>query len=60
MCKENILISNKGESINPKELRSELDKNSILFKVKKFFKTKSNFTYLVFLINSFKLKKFFK
>ena len=54
------MIDNKRKNIQPIEMRSQLDKNSILFKLKKVLNTKSNFTYLEFLINSIKLKKYFK
>ena len=60
LCKTNVLIRNKGKSTDPKEFRAQLDKSSLLFKIKKLFNVKSNFTYLVFLINSIKSKKFFK
>ena len=60
LCKTNILIRNNGKSTDPKEFRAQLDKNSLLFKIKKFFNTKSNFTYFVFLINSIKSIKFFR
>ena len=60
LCRTNIEIRNDQKSTNPKEFRSALDKNSIFYKIKKFFNTKSNFTYFVFLINSIKSIKFFK
>ena len=60
LCKTNIMIRNNGKSTEPKEFRAQLDKNSLLFKIKKFFNTKSNFTYFVFLINSIKSIKFFR
>ena len=60
LCRTNIEIRNDKKSTNPKEFRSALDKNSIFYKIKKFFNTKSNFTYFVFLINSIKSIKFFK
>ena len=60
LCRTNIEIRNDKKSTNPKEFISELDKNSIFYKIKKFFNTKSNFTYFVFLINSIKSIKFFK
>lgn len=53
-------IRNNKLSIDPKEFRSSLDKDSFFYKIKTMFKIKSNFTYLIFLINSIKLKKFFK
>ena len=59
MCKNNYEIRNGKKSTDPKEYRSKLDENSYLYKLKKFFNTKSNFTYLAFLINSIKSKKFF-
>ena len=60
LCKTNTEIRNAKKSIDPKEFRSQLDKNSFLYKLKKIINTKSNFTYLTFLINSIKSKKFFK
>ena len=60
LCKTNFEVRNAKKSTNPKEFRSQLDKNSLLYKIKKFFNTKSNFTYLTFVINSIKSKKFFK
>ena len=60
LCKTNFEVRNAKKSTNPKEFRSQLDKNSLLYKIKKFFNTKSNFTYLTFAINSIKSKKFFK
>mgnify|MGYP001364377661 CR=1 FL=1 len=60
LCKINSEIRNPRKSTDPIEFRSKLDKNSFLFKVKKFLNTKTNFTYLVFLINSLKSRKFFK
>jgi len=60
LCKTNIEIRNAKKSIDPKELRSQLDKNSLLYKIKNLLNAKSNFTYLTFIINSIKSKKFFK
>jgi hypothetical protein len=60
LCKTNFEIRNEAKSTDPKEFRSQLDKNSLLYKLKNFFNTKSNFTYLTFIINSIKSKKFFK
>ena len=56
----NEMIDNKRKNIQPTEMRSQLNKDSILFKLKKALNTKSNFTFLEFLINSMKLKKYFK
>ena len=53
-------VRNNKLSINPKEFRASLSEDSFFYKIKKFFNTKTNFTYLIFLINSFKLMKFFK
>ena len=55
-----MIIENSKKSTDPKEFRNYLHKNSFLFKLKNFLNTKSNFTYLVFLINSIKSKKFFR
>lgn len=60
LCKINKEIRNNKISINPKEFRSQLNKKSLFSKIKKFFKLKTNFTYFVFLLNAFKLKRFFK
>ena len=60
LCKKNIFIDNKKTTINPIEFRNSLNKNSIFYKIKNFFKLRSNFTYLVFTVNAFKLKKYFK
>ena len=60
LCKNNVEIRNSKKSTDPKEFRSKLNTNSFLYKVKKKFNTKTNFTYLVFLINSIKSSKFFK
>lgn len=53
-------IRNNKLSTDPKEFRSSLDRDSFFYKIKRIFKIKSNFTYLIFIINSIKLKKFFK
>ncbi len=60
LCKTNIEIRNSKKSTDPIEYRSKLSTDSILFKLKKKFNFKTNFTYLVFLINSIKSSKFFK
>ena len=60
LSKINREIRNNKISTNPKEFRTKLDKNTFFYSVKKLFKIKSNFTYLIFLINSFKLRNFFK
>lgn len=60
LCKKNIFVDNKKTTINPTEFRNSLNKNSIFYKIKNFFKLRSNFTYLVFIVNAFKLKKYFK
>ena len=59
LCNQNKLISNHKKTINPNEFRSFLDKKSLFYKLKKSFRLKTNFTFLNFLINSFKLKKYF-
>ena len=53
-------IRNNKLSTNPKEYRAKLHENSFFYKIKKIFNTKTNFTYLIFLLNSFKLRDFFK
>ena len=60
LSKINKEVKNNKLSTNPKEFRAKLKKNSFFYKIKNFFKMKTNFTYLVFLINSFKLRNFFK
>ena len=60
ICKKNQPIVNKKQNIVPTEFRAKLDKNSILYKIKKILNVKSNFTYFSFIINSFKSLKFFK
>tara|TARA_B100000900_G_scaffold406100_1_gene416631 strand:- start:314 stop:1114 length:801 start_codon:yes stop_codon:yes gene_type:complete len=60
LCKKNDFIQNFKKTTNPKEYRNLIDSKSIFFKIKKYFKLKTNFTYPIFLINSFKLKKYFK
>ena len=60
LSKMNKEVRNNKLSINPKEFRASLSEDSFFYKIKKFFNTKTNFTYLIFLINSFKLMKFFK
>lgn len=59
-CLENIEICNNKINLNLEEYRSKLEKKSFFYKIKKIFKFRTNFTYIVFLINSIKLKKFFK
>lgn len=58
--KINKEIRNNQFSTNPLEYRSVLQKDTMFYKLKNFFKIKANFTYIIFLINSFKSKKFFK
>ena len=60
LCKKNAFVNNSKKFTSPKEFRNTLDKNSFLYKIKQKFNLKNNFTYLVFLINAFKLKKYFK
>tara|TARA_B110001452_G_C15169027_1_gene406335 strand:- start:57 stop:857 length:801 start_codon:yes stop_codon:yes gene_type:complete len=60
LCKTNEFLSNSKKTTHPKEFRNMLKENSFFYKIKKFVNTKSHFTYIVFLINSFKSKKFFK
>ena len=59
ICKKNQPIVNKKQNIMPTEFRAVLDKNSILYKIKKILNAKSNFTYFSFIINSLKSLKFF-
>ena len=59
-CKKNKFVENKKKSIRPIEYRNKMDEKSFLFKLKKYLKLRTNFTYPIFLINSFKLKKYFK
>lgn len=60
LCKQNEFISNNKKTTSPKEFRNKLDERTFLFKLKKIFNLKNNFTYPIFLINSLKIKKFFK
>jgi len=60
LCKNNEMIVNKGKNIEPIEFRAKLDQDSYLFRFKRLFKTKSNLTYISFLINCLKSLKFFK
>ena len=60
LSKMNKEVRNDKKSTNPKEFRAMLSKNSFFYKIKNFFRTKTNFTYFIFLINSFKLRNFFK
>ena len=60
LCKNNKTISNVGKNIDPTEFRAELDQDSYLYRLKKLLKTRSNLTYINFLINSLKSIKFFK
>ena len=55
----NSLVIQKKKTYT-KDFRNKLNENSFFYKIKTFFKIKSHFTYIIFLINSFKLKKFFK
>lgn len=57
---QNKEIRNNKISTNPKEFRASLKTDSFFYKIKNLLNTKTNFTYLVFLLNSFKLKNFFK
>ena len=60
LSKANKEIRNNKLSTNPREFRAILKKDSFFYKIKNLFNTKSNFSYLVFLINSLKLRNFFK
>jgi len=60
LSKINKEIRNGRLSTNPIEFRALLNKNSFFFKLKNILGVKTNFSYLVFLINAFKLKKYFK
>jgi hypothetical protein len=60
LSKINKEIRNNKISTNPKEFRTKLKKGSFFYKLKSLFNTKTNFTYLIFLINSLKLRNFFK
>ena len=60
LSKINKEIRNGKLSTNPIEFRASLKKNSFFFKIKNILGVKTNFSYLVFLINVFKLKKYFK
>tara|TARA_A100001015_G_C14853818_1_gene657580 strand:+ start:170 stop:970 length:801 start_codon:yes stop_codon:yes gene_type:complete len=60
LCIKNKFIDNKKKTTSPAEFRNKLDEKSLFYKLKKYFKLKSNFTYPVFLINAFKSRKYFK
>ena len=60
LSKINKEVRNNKLSTNPKEFRATLMKDSFFYKLKNYFNTKSNFTYIIYLINSLKLRKFFK
>lgn len=60
LSKKNKYVENNKIFLFPEEFRSKLDKKSFFYKIKKIFKFKTNFTYIVFLINALKLSKFFK
>lgn len=60
LCRKNNFIENFKKSTNPVEYRNKLDKKSLFFKLKKYFKLRTHFTYPIFLINAFRLKKYFK
>jgi hypothetical protein len=59
-CLENKFIDNGKKSTSPIEQRNKLNEKHAFFKIKKYLNLKSNFTYPLFLINSLKLKKYFK
>jgi hypothetical protein len=67
LCVENIIIKNNGTNIGVKDMTHKINNSysvtnkTFLGKLKKkisFFR--GNFTYIVFLLNQLKLKKFFK
>jgi len=60
LCKKNSFIENNKKNIKPVEYRNFLSKKSIFYKLKTFFKLRTNFTYPVFILNAFKLRKYFK
>ena len=60
LCKINEPLTNKRLDLNAMDYSGKLDEKRTLYKIKNFFKIKTNFTYLVFLINSIKVSKFFK
>ena len=60
LCKKNDFIQNFKKTTNPKEFRNLIDDRNLFYKLKKYFKLKTNFTYPIFLINALKLKKYFK
>ncbi len=60
LSKINKEVRNNKLSTNPKEFRASLRKDSFFYRIKNLFNTKTNFTYLIFLINSLKLRNFFK
>lgn len=67
MCLTNKVVQNNGKNINAEDMTHQISSqniyntDSLLVRIKNKFKfLKMNFTYLVFLINQKKLKKFFK
>jgi len=67
MCLTNKVVQNNGKNINAEDMTHQISNqniyntDSLLVRIKNKFKfLKMNFTYLVFLINQKKLKKFFK
>ena len=60
LCKTNSPIYNNKLDLKSYDFTAKLSEKRILYKIKNFFKLKTNFTYLVFLINAIKLSKFFK
>ena len=59
LCKQNNFIQNFKKTTDPKEFRNLIDDKSLFYKIKKYFKLKTNFTYPIFLINALRLKKYF-
>ena len=67
MCLKNQVVQNSGKNIHARDMthqifsQKSIDNDNFLVRLKKRFKfIKMNFTYLIFLINQKKLKKFFK
>tara|TARA_B110000503_G_C7080603_1_gene384967 strand:+ start:469 stop:1269 length:801 start_codon:yes stop_codon:yes gene_type:complete len=61
LCKKNKMVVNNKCSSNPEDYRNFIANNTFFYKIKKlFYLKKINFTYLIFLINSIRLRNFFK
>ena len=60
LCQKNKPLYNNSYDLKNHDYTAKLHEKRILNKIKNFFKLKTNFTYIVFLINAIKLSRFFK